>query len=215
MTGLLLVEDHMSLRQSLAFMFDLEPDFTVVAQAGSVEEALGCLGGVDVAIVDIDLPGARGVELIARLREVNPACRALVLTGSASARDLAEAVEAGADGLLQKTAPLEEIIAAARRLASGEDLLAPREVVQMMRAAGQYREDDRAVRRTIGSLTPREREVLGILAEGLPDKEIARRLGISAETARNHVASILSKLGVESRLQAAVYAIRHGAVDPG
>ncbi len=213
MTRLLLVEDHLALRQSMAFMFDLEPDFEVVAQAGSVEEAQGHLQGVDVAVIDIDLPGAKGVELIGQLRQVNPACRSLVLTGSASTRDLAEAVEAGARGVMYKTAPLDEIIFAARRLAVGEELLAPREVMQMLSLADQYREEDRETRRAAASLTPREREVLQALSEGLSDKEIAQRLTVSVDTARNHVATIRSKLAVESRLQAALFAVRRGLVN--
>ena len=213
MIRLLLVEDHSSFRQALAFMFEQEPDFKVVGQAGSVAEARSKLEGVDVGVIDIDLPDGKGVELIRELREVNPRCKALVLTGSASNRDLAEAVEAGAAGLMQKTAPLEEIIAAACRLGRGEQLLTPREVIEMLRLAGEHREQSRQAQRALGSLTRREREVLQALAEGLSDKEIAQRLSISTETARNHVANLLGKLGVESRLQALVFAVRHAAVD--
>ena len=215
MTRLLLVEDHMALRQSMAFMLDLEPDLAVVAQAGSVEEARGYLEGIDVALVDIDLPGAKGVELIRELRRDRPGTRSLVLTGSASARDLAEAVEAGAGGVMFKTAPLEEIISAVRRLASGEELLAPQEVMAMLRLASRYREQHLEAERAAATLTAREREVLQALSEGLSDKEIAQRLTLSVDTARNHVARILSKLGVESRLQAALFAVRRGLVDTG
>ncbi|MDQ5854506.1 MAG: response regulator transcription factor [Chloroflexota bacterium] len=212
MIRLLLVEDHVSFRQALAFLFEYEPDFTVVAQAGSVAETRGKLQGIDVAILDIDLPDGTGVELIRELHETNPHCMVLVLTGSASNKQLAEAVEAGAAGVMYKTAPLEEIIGAARRVGAGEQLLVPREIIQMLHIAGEQREREREAKWALESLTRREREVLQALAHGLNDKEIAQRLRISVETARNHMAHILSKLGVESRLQALVFALRHGAV---
>lgn len=212
MIRLLLVEDHASFRQSLAFMFEQEADFEVVGQAGSVAEARGKLDRVDVAIVDIDLPDGKGVTLIRELRQHSPGCQSLVLTGSASSKELAAAVEEGAAGLLHKTAPLDEIISAARTLGAGEQLLAPREIVALLRVASQQRELDRHAQRSFASLTHRERDVLQALAEGLNDKDIAQRLTVSVETARNHMASILGKLGVGSRLQALVFALRHGAV---
>ena len=211
MIRLLLVEDHVSFRQALAFLFAYEPDFTVVAQAGSIAETRGKLQRIDVAILDIDLPDGTGVELIRELHETNPRCMVLVLTGSASNKQLAEAVEAGAATVMYKTAPLEEIIGAARRLGAGEQLLAPREIIQMLQIASEHREREREAKWALGSLTQREREVLQTLAHGLNDKEIAQRLRISVETARSHMARILSKLGVESRLQALVFALRHGA----
>ena len=212
MIRLLLVEDHAVFRQSLAFMLEQEADFTVVAQASSVAEARAHLAerAIDVALVDIDLPDGSGVAVIQTLQTVNPQGRALVLTGSASHQELARAVEAGASGLLRKTAPLEEIVAATRRLGAGEPLLAPHELIQMLRAAGAQRERERAAQGMVGQLTQREREVLQGLAAGLSDKEIGQRLYISGDTVRNHMARILSKLGVESRLQALVFALRHG-----
>ncbi len=214
MIRLLLVEDHAVFRQSLAFMLEQEADFTVVAQASSVAEARARLAerAIDVALVDIDLPDGSGVAVIQTLQTVNPQGRALVLTGSASHQELARAVEAGASGLLRKTAPLEEIVAATRRLGAGEPLLAPHELIQMLRLAGAQRERERAAQGTVGQLTQREREVLQGLAEGLSDKEIGQRLSISGDTVRNHMARIHSKLGVESRLQALVFALRHGVV---
>ncbi len=212
MIRLLLVDDHAVFRQSLAFMLAHEPDFTVVAQAGSVAEARARLADIDVALVDIDLPDGSGVELIRAMQAVNPQGRALVLTGSASHKELARAVEAGASGLMNKTAPLEEIITAARRLGAGEELLAPREILQMLRLAGEHRERDRQAQWMVGQLTQREREVLQGLAEGRSDKEIGQQLHISGDTVRNHMARILSKLDVESRLQALIFALRHGVV---
>lgn len=212
MTRLLLVDDHVSFRQSLAFVFGHEPGFTVVAQAGSVAEARGRLADADVAIVDIDLPDGSGVEIVREIRATNSRCMALVLTGSASNRQLAAAVEAGANGIMYKTALVDEIIDAVRRLGAGEQLLAPAEIVQLLRIASRNHEQVGAGQRALASLTARECEVLQALADGITDKEMALRFQISIETARNHMARILRKLGVESRLQALIFALRHGAI---
>lgn len=212
MIRVLLVDDHASFRQPLAFMMEREPDLTVVGQAGSVAEARQVLGGADVAVVDLDLPDGRGFEVIAALRAANPATLALVLTASESAADRAQAVEAGAAGVLHKSTRIAEIIDVVRRLGAGEVLLPPREVIDLLRLAGQQRERDREAQAVLGRLTRREREVLQALAEGLNDREIGERLHISTETARTHMVNILGKLGLDSRLQALVFAVRHGAV---
>jgi DNA-binding NarL/FixJ family response regulator len=137
---------------------------------------------------------------------------ALVLTASAERGRHARVVEAGAAGVLHKSVYTSDVIDAVRRLEAGEALLTANEVGEMLRLADQQRAHDEEVRHAMGSLTPREREVLQALAEGLSDMEMAQRLYISVGTARNHVARILSKLGVHSRLQALVFAARHGVV---
>ncbi len=212
MTRVLLVDDHASFRQPLAFMMDREPDLTVVAQAGSLAEGRRVLQNVDVAVVDLDLPDGSGVDLVRDLRAANPQGMVLVLTASTDRNLVAGAVEAGASGVMHKSARISDIIDTVRRLSQGEHLLSPPEVIDMMRRVGEQREQSREAQRALGRLTRREREVLQALAEGLNDKEIAERLHISAETARTHMVNILSKLGVESRLQALVFAVRHGAV---
>ncbi|MDP9383282.1 MAG: response regulator transcription factor [Chloroflexota bacterium] len=212
MIRVLLIDDHASFRQPLAFMFEREPDFTVVAQAGSLAEARSKLEGADLAIVDIDLPDGSGIDLVAELREVNRKCMVMVLSASSNRVQFARAVEAGAVGVLHKSARISEIIDAARRVSAGEFLLSPKEIIELLRVAGQQREQDRAAQLALGRLTAREREVLQALSEGLNDKEIAQRLFISPETARTHMVNILGKLGVESRLQALVFAVKHGAV---
>ncbi len=212
MTRVLLVDDHAAFRQPLAFMVDREPDLDVVGQAGSLAEARPQLVGIDIMVVDLDLPDGNGRELIAELGAADPAALALVLTASGTALERALAVEAGAAAVLHKSASLAEIIGAIRRVAAGEQLLPPAEVVALLRLAGRGRESDREARAAISRLTAREREVLQALAEGLNDKEIAGRLSISADTARNHMMNILGKLGVNSRLQALIFAVRHGVV---
>ena len=215
MQRLFLVEDHASFRQTLALVFDQEPDFEVVAQAGTVAEARRVMQNreADLAVVDLSLPDGEGVELIEELREANPLFAALVLTASLDRAEHARAVEAGAAGILHKSAEVDEILDAARGLAAGETLLSPEELVELLRIAGQSREEEREARASIEQLTRREREVLMALSEGLSNKQIAERLHMSVDTERTHMMNILNKLGVHSRLQALLFAARHGLVE--
>lgn len=209
----LLVDDHSSIRQALALVVEQEPDFTVVAQAGSLAEARGLLNGVDIAVVDLSLPDGEGLDLARDLRRANPQGMVLVLTASLDRTDYARAVEAGAAGVLHKSASLQEIVDAVRRLKSGQSLLAIHEVIELLRLASEQRRQDRDIELSIQRLTPREREVLQALADGLNDKEIAQRLTVSVETIRTHMVNLLSKLGARSRLQALVLAVRYGLVE--
>jgi len=209
---LLLIDDHAAFRQPLAYMLDRESDFSVIDQAGSVAEARRLTSDFDIAVVDLTLPDGSGVELVRTLRSSNPSGRVVVLTASQDHAARAMAVEAGAAGLLHKSASLTEIMIALRRLGAGEQLLDLEETIELLRLAGQQRERDRAAQQALNQLTPREREVLKTLTEGLTDRDIGERLNISAETVRTHMVNILHKLGVESRLQALVFAARHGAV---
>ena len=213
MIRVLLLEDHASFRQALASIIEREPDVTVVAQAGSLAEARALLPqDVDVAVVDLGLPDGEGHAVITALLRVSPRARILVLTASIDPVQRAQAVEAGAAGVLHKSAALGEIVAAIRRLGAGEWLFAPHELVEMLRFVSRHREQQREATLLLQQLTPREREVLQALAAGLDSKEIAERLYITVETERTHMVNILSKLGVHSRLQALVFALRHGAV---
>jgi two-component system, NarL family, response regulator DevR len=215
MQRLVLVEDHASFRQTLAFVFDQEPDFDVVAQAGSLAEARRVMRGreADLGIIDLTLPDGEGVELIEDLREANPHFAALVLTASLDELDHARAVEAGAAGVLHKSADVAEIMEAARRLAAGGTLISPQELVEMLRLAGESREEEREARASIEQLTRRELQVLEALAEGLTNREIAERLHMSVDTERTHMMNILNKLGVHSRLQALLFAARYGLIE--
>jgi DNA-binding NarL/FixJ family response regulator len=215
MQRILLVEDHASFRQTLAFVFDQQPEFEVVAQAGTLAEARWAMSGVeaDLGVVDLSLPDGEGTELIEELREANPHFAALVLTASLDRTEHARAVEAGAAGVLHKSADVDEILDATRRLGEGETLLSQDELVALLRLAGQNREEELEVRASIEQITPREREVLQTLAEGLSNKEIAAKLHMSVDTERTHMMNILNKLGVHSRLQALLFAARHGIVE--
>jgi RNA polymerase sigma factor (sigma-70 family) len=167
---------------------------------------------VDVAIVDLNLPDGSGAELIKDLRASRPRAKALVLSAMSEQRYLAEAIGAGAAGVMHKSTPMGDLVEAVRRLASGEQLLSQEEVIEALRFIGRERESNREARLAIDRLTPREREVLQALAQGWSDKEIAQRLHVGVGTVHSHVASILSKLEVSSRLQALVFAVRHSLV---
>jgi DNA-binding NarL/FixJ family response regulator len=215
MQRLLLVEDHASFRQTLALVFDQQPDFEVVGQAGSLDEARRLMRGreADMGVIDLALPDGEGVELIEEFREANPGFAALVLTASLDRATHARAIEAGAAGVLHKSADVDEIMDATRRLAAGETLISSDELVEMLRLAGQTREEEREARESIEQLTRREIQVLEALAEGLTNKEIAERLHMSVDTERTHMMNILNKLGVHSRLQALLFAARHGLIE--
>lgn len=215
MQRILLVEDHASFRQTLAYVFDQQPEFEVVAQAGTLAEARKVMAGVeaDLGVVDLSLPDGEGTELIAELREANPLFAALVLTASLDRAEHARSVEAGAAGVMHKSADVDEILEATRRLGEGETLLSQDELVALLRLAGQNREEELEVRASIEQITPREREVLQALAEGLSNKEIASKLHMSVDTERTHMMNILNKMGVHSRLQALLFATRHNIVE--
>ena len=215
MHRLLLVEDHASFRQTLALVFDQQPDFEVVAQAGTLGEARRVMRGreADLGVIDLSLPDGEGTDLIKDLREANEDFAALLLTASLDRTDHARAVEAGAAGVVHKSADVDEILDATRRISEGETLLSPEELVDMLVLAGQSREEEREARASIEQLTRREMQVLKALAEGLTNKEIAERLHMSVDTERTHMMNILSKLGVHSRLQALLFAARYGLIE--
>ena len=194
-------------------MLERESEFEVVGQVGSVAEAQALdrqsLEDVEVAIVDLALPDGDGLDL---LEDLSSRTVTLVLSASLETGRFARAVEAGASGVLHKSTPITEIVDAVRRLKAGEALLSPGDVIEMLRFVNRERQEELSVRRAVERLTPREIEVLQALAEGLESKEIADKLNVTVETERTHMVNILHKLGVHSRLQALVFAARHGVV---
>lgn len=208
----LLVDDHAAIREAIALAFAHDGEFIVAGQAGSLAEARAVMDDVDVAIVDLELPDGDGADLIEELRNRHPGIQTLVLSAHADRASIARAVQKGAAAALDKSIHLHEVVSAVRRMRAGETLMELDEVVELLRFADRRRDRELDEQRLIGSLSPREREVLQLLAEGLDTIAIARRLCISPRTQRNHVANILAKLGVHSQLQAVVFAFRHGVV---
>lgn len=212
----MLVDDHTSFRQPLAFVLDREPDLEVIAQAGTLAEARRLLEdagtAVDLALVDLDLPDGPGSEFVAALRAARPQALALVLSAYSDRVRLARAIDAGASGILHKSSRTEDILDAIRRLRAGELMISSDEVIDAVRLVGHERLRDYETQALIGKLTARELELLQALSEGLSDKRIAERLYVSEGTVRSHMTHILSKLGMHSRLQAVLFAVRHNLV---
>ncbi len=213
LTRILLIDDHVSFRQALARVLEREPEFQVVGEAGSLAEVHALSGeslkDVDVAVVDLALPDGDSLGLIEHLALNQPQVITLVLSGSLEPERFARAIEAGAAGVLDKSAPIKDIIEAIKHLKDGEALLSRAEVIGML---SRERQQKREALWAIELLTSREKEILKALAEGLESKQIAQKLNVTVETERTHMVNILHKLGVHSRLQALVFAVRHGLV---
>jgi two-component system, NarL family, response regulator LiaR len=210
-----LVEDHGLFRRGLSELLAAnDPTLRIAGSATTAEEALGEIAELlpDVVLMDIHLPGMTGIEAIRRLALTCPAVKVLVISGSAEDRDVMEAILAGARGYLLKTSPVEEITAGIHAAAQGGSVLSPVVASQLLDHVRDNASSLRVGADPVGELTPRELEVLRLMALGMENSEIARELVISTRTARNHVASILEKLHMQNRIQAAVYAVRHGVV---
>jgi DNA-binding NarL/FixJ family response regulator len=209
----LLVDDHVSSREPLAFMLNREPDMTITSQAGTLSVARRVLTDVDVAVIDLGLPDGSGIDLIRELRFTRPAARAIVLTASLEASDAVHALEVGATTVLHKSAGFQEIASAIRRAANGNGVVPMLARPDPIRSPALDWDRERELRRAFQQITPREREVLELLAAGLSDREIAVRLEISVETAHHHVGGLLDKVGADSRLQVVVLALACGMIE--
>jgi DNA-binding NarL/FixJ family response regulator len=198
------VDDHPIVRQGLVAALEDEPDLEVVGAAGSAEEALTLVARhrPDVVLLDLELPEMGGIEAIPHLIEADPAVRVLVFTAYDTEERVHGALRAGAKGYLLKGATAEEIASSIRIVAGGGSALAPRVAAKLV--------DDLSGLRGAEPLTPREREVLRLIAEGLPTKQIARALSISERTVKFHSTSLLRKLGAENRAQAVALAAQRG-----
>ena len=206
----LVVDDHEVLASSLAKTLDTEPDILSVGVAGSLREATALIRSTapDVLLLDHRLPDGDGVAAIGRLRELRPSMAVIVLTASPAEHLMVAAVEAGVSGFLSKTRSLGEVTAAVRAAAVGEAVISPEMLARLLPRLGG------AGRVGATALTEREREILGLIAEGLTNAAIAEQLVVSVNTVRNHVANLLGKLGARSKLEALSIAIREGLL-PG
>jgi two-component system nitrate/nitrite response regulator NarL len=209
---LLVVDDHTLFRRGLTALLAADPRFAVVGEAGDAGEAqrLAAQLQPDVILLDNHLPGVHGVDALPGLREVVPRTQVLMLTMSEDARDLAAALRGGARGYLLKTAEGDVLARAIVRVAAGESTLSP-EMVDKLVAAFQGPAEAPsapgsapAAEDPVAALSPREQEILDGIARGQSNKAIARELGIAETTVKIHVQHILRKLGLSSRVQAAV-----------
>jgi DNA-binding NarL/FixJ family response regulator len=206
-----IADDHEVVREGLRAFLALQDDVEVVGEAADGEEAVTAVARLepDVALIDLVMPRVDGLEAIKRIRALSLATRVIVLTSFADEDKMLPAVRAGAVGYLLKDVDPQELVAAIRTVHDGETILHAAVIRELVReVAGDGREPP-----ADNPLTPREREVLGLIARGRANKAIAFELGVAEKTVKTHVSNILGKLGVSDRTQAALYAVREGLVD--
>ncbi|WP_141580958.1 response regulator transcription factor [Actinomadura sp. WMMA1423] len=212
-TRILLADDHALVRRGLRLILDAEPDLTVVAEAADGAEALDALaaGGVDLAILDIAMPRMTGLQAAREVGRRFPEVRTLILSMYDNEQYLFEALKAGASGYVLKSVADRDLLHAVRAAMRGEPFLYPAAVTALIR---EYLSRDRGGEGPDGILTPREEEIIKLVAEGYSSKRIAETLTISVKTVDRHRANILGKLGMRDRLELTKYAIRVGLVEP-
>ncbi len=208
----LVVDDNDVFRTGLSSLLSLEPDIEVVAQASGGRMGLRLAEELrpDVVLMDLRMPDLRGSDATRAIVQGNPEARVVVLTVASGDEDIEVSLEAGACGFLAKETPIGEVVAAIRAAAHGAAWLAPRAADVVLGHLRRERAEPEPDRNRTKDLSPREVEVLRLIARGMDNAQIAEALNISPRTAKNHVSSILTKLGVTGRVQAAVYAVRRG-----
>ena len=211
------VDDHEVFRQGLTMLLGVEDDIEVVGAAGDGVAAteLAASTAPDVILMDVRMPKGSGIEACVAIKEVTPTARIIMLTVSDEEADLYDAVKNGASGYLLKSSSIDEVAQAVRLVADGQSLISPSMAVKLLDEFKQIsRSDPQQVVNT--RLTDRELEVLKLVAEGLGNREIGKRLFISENTVKNHVRNILEKLQLHSRMDAVMYAMREKLFDiPG
>jgi len=204
---IVVVDDHPIVRQGLVSALDDETDFETVGSAASAEEGIQLVARLhpDVALLDLELPGMSGLDAITQVLAVSPATAVLIFTAYDTDERVLAAIRAGAQGYVLKGASIAEIAGGIRIVAGGGTALAP--VI-----AGKLADAVRSPRGA-GPLTTREREVLQLIAQGLPGKQIAGTLGITERTVKFHTASLVRKLGADNRAQAVAVAAQRGLLE--
>jgi NarL family two-component system response regulator LiaR len=207
----LIADDHAIVRQGLKSLIDYEPGLEVVGEAANGLQAVEQARALqpDVILLDLVMPRMGGLEAISEIKRENPEARILVLTSFAEDEQVFPAIKAGALGYLLKDTSPGELLQAIEAVSQGETSLHPTVARMLVKEISQ----PPPLPPTVEPLTPREMEVLGLVAQGLTNQEIADRLVISERTVRNHVSNILGKLHLANRVQAALYALREGMVD--
>ena len=210
---ILIVDDHTLFRSGIKALLQRQEDFEVVGEAGDGLEGLKRAKSLqpDVVLLDLHMPGIGGREAVKLLSEEVPACNVLLLTVSEDAEDLIETIRAGARGYLLKNIETDFLLNAIRSAARGESVVSPQMTGKLMMGVRMGKEavpgeDDKE------KLSPREKDIIALLAKGVSNKEMAHTLNVAESTIKIHVQNILKKLHLTSRVQAAVYAVEHGLV---
>ena len=201
-----LLDDHEVVRRGLTELFDAEDDLEVVGEAGTAEQALTRIPSArpDVAVLDLRLPDGDGVEVCREVRSAHPEIQCVILTSYADDEAVFNAIMAGAAGYLLKDVRGAELVNGVRKVAQGQSLLDPlvtKRVLERLRRGPE--EDER-----LAGLTDQERRILGLIAEGLTNRQIGEEMFLAEKTVKNYVSNVLSKLGMERRTEAAVFAAR-------
>jgi DNA-binding NarL/FixJ family response regulator len=209
-----IVDDHEVLRQGLTMLLNAEDDIEVVGEAGDGIAAvqLAASTAPDVILMDVRMPKRSGIEACIAIKEVTPSVSIIMLTVSDEEADLYEAIRNGASGYLLKSSSIDEIAQAVRVVAQGQSLISPS---MAMKLIDEFSKISRSGQQQVvpTELTKREIEVLRLVAQGLNNREIGKRLFISENTVKNHVRNILEKLHLHSRMDAAMYALRKKLFD--
>jgi DNA-binding NarL/FixJ family response regulator len=213
-TRILLADDHAVVRRGLRLVLDAEPDLEVVAEAGdgaeAVERALS--DQIDLAVLDVTMPRLTGLQAAGELSKRRPELKVLILSMHDNEQYLFEALRAGASGYVLKSAADRDLVEACRSAMRGEPFVYPKGVAALIREYLEAAREGRGERED--PLTPREREVVKLIAESYTTREIADELVISVKTVERHRANILDKLGFRDRVALTRYAIRRGLVEP-
>lgn len=208
-----LLDDHEVVRQGIAELLDDVDDFEVVGEAGTAEEALPRILAArpDVAVLDMRLPDGNGIDVCREVRAALPDTHCLILTSYDDQDAVLASVLAGASGYVRKEVRASGLVDAIRQAALGRSLIDPALIVKVMQSAKEMSAADQQ----LATLTDREREVLDLIAEGLTNRQIGERLFLSDKTVKNYVSSLLNKLGMQRRTQAAVFAAERRKTEQG
>ncbi len=201
-----LADDHEVVRQGLRALLEAETDIEVVGEASGAVDALARIPptGPDVAVLDVRLPDGDGVEVCREIRSSHPGVACLILTSFADDEALFNAIMAGAAGYVLKQIKGSDLVGAVRKVAAGQSLLDPEVTQRVLERLRKGPEEDERLAR----LTDQERKILDLVAEGLTNRQIAERIHLAEKTVKNYVSNLLSKLGMQRRTEAAVYAAR-------
>ena len=204
-----LLDDHEIVRRGVRDMLEAEGDIKVIGEAGTAASALARIPALrpDVAVLDVRLPDGDGVQVCREIRSAHPAIHCLMLTSFADDEALFQAIMAGASGYVLKQIKGADVVEAVRAVADGRSLLDPSVTARVVERLRNGQEEDELVAR----LSPQERNILRLIADGLTNRQIAEQVHLAEKTVKNYVSNLLSKLGMERRTQAAVYAARLGA----
>jgi DNA-binding NarL/FixJ family response regulator len=208
------VDDQELFRRGLTMLLGVEDDIEVVGEAGDGVAATELAGRAvpDVILMDVRMPKRSGIEACVAIKEIAPTARIIMLTVSDEEADLYDAVKNGASGYLLKDSSIDEVAQAIRVVADGQSLISPSMAIKLL---DEFKQMSRSDRQQVPTprLTDRELEVLKLVAQGLNNREIAKRLFISENTVKNHVRNILEKLQLHSRMEAVMYAVREKLLD--